>query len=268
MICQLIKTTKITLVLFIYFFYNFSKAQEAEKIFKKEYSKLSFIFQPSILEKSRAGNIDGTLYPSMEFIDDFSYQFGVYYNFAQSGNFNFKTGLIAKEFIPKFNLNISDADIGNGLKNSLTEYDPFNQFMISVPIKADYFFKITDKINLVFGAGLNFSLTTGMNETITTGVSIIENGNSRQVFFAQSDHQNNYNLSTEFSFGMNYKTKFALIDVSAFVSRTISNNYLRGQYEIFNLVQSPDKVGGFEIFSNFYGLSLNISPKKGWLKSK
>ena len=108
----MLKTKIIIFISLISFANGFS--QEAENIFHKEYSKLSFVFQPSILKKSDAWNRDGSTYPKMKFTNDFSYQFGVYYNFAQSGNFNFKTGIIAKEFIPKFDLNISDDDIGNG----------------------------------------------------------------------------------------------------------------------------------------------------------
>jgi hypothetical protein len=109
-----------SILLATFLFVN-SYSQEAEKLYHDDYSKLSFVFQPSILKKSDAWNRDGSTYPSMDFTNDFSYQFGVYYNFAQSGNFNFKTGIIAKEFIPKFDLNISDNDIGFGIDYLLTE---------------------------------------------------------------------------------------------------------------------------------------------------
>ena len=83
----MLKTKIIIFISLISFANGFS--QEAENIFHKEYSKLSFVFQPSILKKSDAWNRDGSTYPKMKFTNDFSYQFGVYYNFAQSGNFNF-----------------------------------------------------------------------------------------------------------------------------------------------------------------------------------
>ena len=251
------------------FISNLIFSQEAEKIYHDEYSKLSFVIQPSILKKSDAWNRDGSTYPSMEFTNNFSYQFGVYYNFAQSGNFNFKTGIIAKEFIPKFDLNISDNDIGNGLENLLTQYDPYNQFIISIPLKTDYYLKINNKLNLSFGAGLNLNLITGMNETLVTSISVGDtDGNFIDVFFAKSDGQNNINFSSEFSIGAQYKTNFALFDLSFFVNNSIAPDYVSGQYEIYNLNESSDKVGDFIIRSNFYGLSLNISPKKGWLKKK
>ena len=258
----------ITLNFFFLFFLN-SFSQEAEKIYHEEYSKLSFVFQPSILKKSDAWNSDGSTYPSMKFTNDFSYQFGFYYNFAQSGNFNFKTGLIAKEFIPKFNLNISDSDIGNGQENLLTQFDPYNQFIISIPIKSEYFLKLNKKVNLTFGAGFNLNLITGTNEEVLTSISVGDsNGNYKEIYTAKSNGQNSINFSYELSFGANYKTKPALIDLSFFINNSFGPDYVTGQYQIFNLNQSQDKMGFFIIRNNFYGLSLNVSPKKNWLKKK
>jgi len=87
-------------------------------------------------------------------------------------------------------------------------------------------------------------------------------------FFAKANGKENINFSSEVSIGANYKTKFALIDVSFFINNSIFPDYLSGQYEIYNLEQSPDKVGEFIIQNNFYGISLYVSPKKGWLKKK
>lgn len=267
MICQLTNLKKVASLLLATFVSFLSFSQEAENIFHKEYSKLSFVFQPSILKKSDAWNRDGSTYPSMKFTNDFSYQFGVYYNFAQSGNFNFKTGVIAKEFIPKFDLNISDTDIGNGQENLLTQYDPYNQFIISIPLKTEYYFRINKKVNLTLGAGLCLNLITGMNETLVTSVSVGDtDGNFTDVFFAKSDGQNSINFSSEFSIGTQYKTKFALFDLSLFINNSIAPDYVSGQYQISNLENSSDKIGDYIIRNNFYGLSLNIAPKKGWLK--
>lgn len=269
MMCQIIKSNRIAGLILATLFFSLSYSQEAENIFHKEYSKLSFVFQPSILKKSDAWNRDGSTYPSMKFTNDFSYQFGIYYNFAQSGNFNFKTGILAKEFIPKFDLNISNDDIGNGIDYLLTQYDPFNQFIISIPMKTEFFLKINDKLNLSFGAGFNLNIITGTNEEIVTSVSVGDyDGNYKNIFFAKSNNQNSINFSSELSFGANYKTKFALIDLSIFINNSIAPDYVSGQYQIYNLEQSSDKTGDFIIRNNFYGLSLNISPKKGWLKSK
>jgi len=242
-------------------------SQEAGKLYKEEYSKLSFVFQPSILKKSDAWNRDGTTYPSMEFTNDFSYQLGVYYNFAQSGNFNFKTGLIAKEFIAKFDLNITDADLGNGQENLLTQFDSYNQFILSIPLKTDYYLKLNKRVNLSFGAGLNLNLITGTNEETITTIAVGDNqGNEKLLFNSYSSGNNNINLSYEMSMGLNYKSGYALFDLSFFINNSIAPDYVSGQYEIYNLNESSDKVGDFIIRNNFYGLSLVVTPKKGWLK--
>jgi hypothetical protein len=52
------------------------------------------------------------------------------------------------------------------------------------------------------------------------------------------------------------------------MNNSIAPDYVSGQYEIYNLNNSADKVGDFIIRNNFYGLSLSVSPKKGWLKKK
>ena len=113
------------------------------------------------------------------------------------------------------------------------------------------------------------NLITGTNEEIITSVSVGDyDGNYKDIYFAKSDNQNNINFSSEFSIGTQYKTKFALFDLSFFVNNSIAPDYVSGQYEIYNLNNSSDKVGDFIIKNNFYGLSLNIAPKKGWLKNK
>lgn len=245
-----------------------ARAQEAEKPFKEQYSKISFVFQPSILQNSsEAKNNDGSSYPSMDFTNDFSYQFGFYYNFLQTGNFNFKTGIIAKEFIPKFDLNISDEDLATGHENLLTQFDPYNQFIVSVPIKAEYYIALNDKFNLNVGTGISVGYITGTKGEFTTSVAVGDiNNNSRTVFSAYTEKQNNFNLASEFSIGLSYKADFALIDLSGFISRKLNANYVEGNYTFLNLAETEDKTSTFKIKNNFYGLSLSISPKKGWLK--
>ena len=150
-----------------------SYAQEAENLFQKDYSKLSIVYQYGFLQKSFAANNDGSSYPSMDFTNTFSNQFGVYYNFAQSGNFNFKTGIIAREFVPEFDLNINSSDTNNR-DYLLTQYDPFSQFMLSIPFKTDYYLPLSKKVNVVFGAGVNANVITGMNEEIGVRVGIAD----------------------------------------------------------------------------------------------
>ena len=243
-----------------------SYSQEAEKIFHNKYSKLSFVFQPSTITSFYSSNTNGSSYPSIKFDDSGSLQFGLYYNFAQKNNFNFKTGLIAKEFNPLFTLNVNDQDIGYGIGYSLTEINPCKAFILSVPIKTEYFYKINGKLNFVIGGGLNLNLYTGCGET-TTHVTVESNTEGRKIFTAVTN-QEQITFSSELSFGVNYKTKFALLQLEAFYNRNLIQYPATGRYFIYDLRNSADVQGDFSIDGNFYGLSLNISPKKGWLKKK
>lgn len=242
-------------------------SQEAEKKYHKEFSKLSLVIQPSYIVANNFSNNDGTTYPSIKFKNNFSSQFGVYYNFAQSGNFNFKTGFIAKEFSPTFDLNISNEDIGYGTEYHLTQYNPFNQFFITVPIKTEYLLKINSKFDLVIGAGLNFNYITGTTEqSYTTHVDVTNGNQSKRIFSAEVTQQEKTTFTSEASIGINYKTKYALLQLEYFTSGTYtSTNPIEGKYYIYNLTNSSNKTGNFIITGKFHGVSLIISPKKGWI---
>lgn len=255
----------LTLSIFLLFMIDVN-AQEAEKIYHEDYSKLSFVFQPSRITGFYSANTNGSSYPSITFDDSGSLQFGIYFNFAQKNNFNFKTGLIAKEFNPLYTLNVNDEDIGYGIGYSLTGINPTNAFIFSIPIKAEYFYKINNKLNFVIGGGLNLNLYTGGGET-TTHIFVESFTESRRISTAVTN-QVQITFSGEISFGVNYKTKFALFQLEAFYNRNLIQYPATGRYFIYDLENSSDVEGDFTIDGNFYGLSLNISPKKGWLKKK
>ena len=255
----------LTLSIFLLFMIDVN-AQEAEKIYHEDYSKLSFVFQPSRITGFYSANTNGSSYPSITFDDSGSLQFGIYFNFAQKNNFNFKTGLIAKEFNPLYTLNVNDEDIGYGIGYSLTGINPTNAFIFSIPIKAEYFYKINNKLNFVIGGGLNLNLYTGGGET-TTHIFVESFTESRRISTAVTN-QEQITFSGEISFGVNYKTKFALFQLEAFYNRNLIQYPATGRYFIYDLENSSDVEGDFTIDGNFYGLSLNISPKKGWLKKK
>lgn len=81
----------------------FVTAQEAEVLYKELYSKLDFVYQRAIMGGHFVGgNYDGSTYPSMEFTNYSTGQFEFHYNFAQTGKFNFKTGIILKKYAPSF----------------------------------------------------------------------------------------------------------------------------------------------------------------------
>jgi len=253
-------------VLFISIFFAVSSySQEAEKLYHEQYSKFGFVLQPSKITGYGYGYDNS--YPNVSINDTYSWQFGVCFNFAQSGSFNFKTGIIAKEFAPLFDLNISDEDIGIvGVKP--TGFDFVSGFSIAVPIKTEYLLKINDKLNIVAGAGLNFNVYLLGDREKNIGVTFVnEQGISKNVY-SSVIKQEQIGISTDVSIGANYKTNFALFQLEAFYNKNMTNSPIAGHYKIQNLVNTPDKEGSFTVKGDFYGLSLSVLPKKGWLKKK
>jgi hypothetical protein len=260
---------RIFLFLVIFFFNIFNiYCQEAEKLYHSTYSKLSLVLQPSLLKANYASNNDGSVYPNMIFRESNSIQFGFYYNFAQSGNFNFKTGIIAKDFSPSFDLNISNEDIGLNTNYLLTDYKPYSQFIICLPIKTEYLFPVSSKFNLSFGANINLNLITGVNEEIVTRIFVSNDTDTKDIYYSKTDSQEKITFSSEISFGVQYKSKYALIQLDAYWTMLNLQTPITGQYNIYNLENSSDVIGNFNVDPNFYGLSLVISPRKGWLKKK
>lgn len=247
------------------FFIQTVHAQEAEKLYRQKYSRLSFVFQPSMLHPSKAVNTDGSSYPSMDFKRDFSYQFGVNYHVFQYMNWDFNTGLLLKEFTPKFDLNIKDADIGSGMtQHWLTDFDSYRTVILSVPLHANYIEALNPEFNLVFGAGFDVNYIFGDNSDLRTSVTV----DNIPVFFGQTTKQHAINLSYDLSVGAQYKTTFALYELSLFLNNSFFRPYVSGIYSFENLNSTPYKSGEYTIKNNFYGISLVMTPKKGWLEKR
>jgi hypothetical protein len=250
------------------FFQNVIYSQEAEKLYHDEFSKLTLVLQPSILNKFIVSDESST--PSLGFDDTFSKQFGFYYNFAQSKNVNFKTGVIAKEFSPRFHLNVSNEDLASAYPKSnegLSDFSLSEQFVLSIPFKTEYFYKINDKLNLVAGLGINLDLRTGSHSENQLSISVLDkNGaNSTRILRIQNTEPK-ITGSSDVSVGLNYKTKFALFQLEGFYNTQILSYAASGVYYFSNLDVSANKTGVYTVTGNYYGLSLQISPKKGWLK--
>lgn len=261
---------KFNLVILFGFLSSFIFAQEAEKLYREQYSKLAIVLQPSWLTPDNLyGNDNRKSYPSVDFKNAFSYQFGVSWNFAQSGNFNFKTGVIAKEFSPVFDLNVNNSDVGTGLKNyGLTEFNPYNQFAISLPFRTEYFLKLNDKINIVGGLGISYNAITGADTNIGVTISVTEGNNVVDIFRAQTNDYGKNIISTEAAIGVTFKSKYALFQLDYLVSNALIGDQLRGKYVFSNLNNTPTTQGEFSASLNYQSFSLTISPKKGWLKKK
>lgn len=272
MTCQIIKSFTVASILLATLFFDKANAQEAEKLFHEKYSKFSLVIQPARLEAGSVYNQDNSSYPSIKSKNSRSLQGGFYYNFAQSGRFNFKTGLIFKELSPSFDLNITDEDVGYGRKEYLEDFVIGEAFILTIPLKADCFIPITPKINIVAGLGVGFGFSTDSNIPYRTSVGVIKkidaNNYEEKTIFISNTNGAKKGFESEISLGLNYKSKFALLQLELFYSQNFWQPIVTGEYTIQNLTISDDKVGQLTVYNNFYGLSLSITPKKKWLVRK
>jgi len=241
------------------------QAQEAEELFHEKYSKLSLILQPSILKGYNYTRTD----PGITFNNTNSFQFGFAYNFAQSKNFNFRAGVVAKVFRPTFDINMTDEQIGAGPGNAsyLTDFEMSNQFVISETFKTEYFYPITKKINLVAGIGVSLDLRTGGDdEILSVDVTNTATGESNTVF-ASTATEEQITASVDFSIGANYKTNFGLFQLEIFSNNQLLSSPKEGNFKL-HPANGESVQGSYTIHGNYTGLSLTFSPKKSWLKKK
>lgn len=264
MICRIINCL---FFIYIFSFSNLVYSQEAEIIFKKEYSKISFIIQPS---KLNGFYVSSNNSPTINFNNTYSSQFGFAYNFGQSKNFNFKTGIIAKVFRPSFDIIISkeDLDVGFDYSNQLTQFDLANQYVLSEIIGSEYFYSVSNKLNCVIGIGISLDIRTGGGQDLLfIGVNDFNTDDYKRILIIDSNEQQ-ITGSIDVSFGLNYKSKFGLIQFTVFNNSQLLSYPKTGVYQFVNLSNSQTKTGVYNVKGNYFGFSLSISPKKGWLKGK
>ncbi|WP_053991624.1 hypothetical protein [Mangrovimonas sp. TPBH4] len=276
MICQLIKA-KVASILLATFFCVFTYAQEAEFLYQRDFSKVSIVLQPALQTGNLSQNYDHSTYPSLDFKDSFSFQFGFYFNFAQAGNFNFKTGVIAKPFKSYFDINIKNEDLGVSeqmdFSSVLKGVDPLNTYMFSIPFKPEYFLKLNEKLNAVFGLGVNLNLTLGEEDVYVSFDLPNEGGTEVNRIFNSVIETTSITISGEMSIGVNYDFDFALVQVALFYNdnlfRTAEGRYVIGNLdEAENLQGIENKEGFFDVQGDYYGVSFLLTPKKSWFKRK
>jgi hypothetical protein len=261
MICRIIN---FVLFVCIIIFSNFIHAQEAEKLFKEDYSKIGFVIQHATLKGSYVSDNSS---PTINFVNTFSPQFGFVYNFAQYKNFNFKTGIVAKLFRPSFDIIISNEDLNAGYDYSteLTQFDLSNQYVLSQLIKAEYFYPLSKRLNLVFGVGLSLDIRTGGgNDMLFVGVNDFNTNEYKRILIIDSNEQQ-ITGSNDISLGLNYKAKFGLIQFEFFNNSQLLSYPKTGVYQFVNIKNNQTKTGVYNVKGNYSGFSLIFSPKKGLL---
>lgn len=251
----------------IFSFSNLIYSQEAEKLFKNDYSKISLIIQPA---KLKGFYVSPNTSPTISFNNTFSFQFGFAYNFAQYKNFNFKTGIIAKVFRPSFDIIISNEDLNAGYdySNELTQFDLANQYVFSEILGAEYFYPLSDKLNAVLGLGISLDIRTGGgNDLLFVGVNDYNTNEYKRILIIDSNEQQ-ITSSADVSLGLNYKAEFGLIQLTVFNNSQLLSYPKTGVYQFVNLNNNQTKTGVYNVKGNYFGFSLTFSPKKSWYKKK
>lgn len=264
MICRFLISS---LFFFILSFSNLIYSQEAERLFKTDYSKISLIIQPA---KLNGFYVSSNSSPTISFNDTFSLQFGLIYNFGQYKNFNFKTGIVAKPFRPFFDIIISNEELNAGYDYSseLTQFDLSNQYVFSEILGAEYFYPLSNKLNVVVGLGVSLDIrTSGGNQLLSVSVYDYNTSEDKTILIIDSNEQQ-VTGSADLSLGLNYKTKFGLFQFTVFNNSQLLSYAKSGVYQFENLNNNETKTGVYNVKGNYFGLNLAFSPKKKWSKKR
>lgn len=252
--------SRVASIVCIFCIYNIF-SQEAEQQFT-EYSKWSFIVQPSIIYGSE---VNKSASPTLKFNSNFSYQAGVGYNFYQTKNFNFRTGLMIKSFYQTFDIvNITNEQLNAGFnyENELTDFEIANQIIVSQNIRVEYIKRIAKKINFVAGVGLNVDLRTSpsVNDGLTISVFDFTTETYKDILRINSN-ETQLSASVDLSIGFNFKTKIGLFQIAYSNNSQLLNYPKSGVYEFKNLALNSNRMGTYTIFGHYHSLSISYSPK-------
>jgi hypothetical protein len=230
--------------------------QEAENIYRS-YSKFGFFIQPAFVSGFNLRDSG----PTLKFNDTFSYQGGVVYNFAQSGNFNFKAGLTVKTFKTNFDVLYTSPTTNYNYGKDWSGVDLANDIVVSEVVKAEYFVNVSPAVNLVFGFGAGLDLRSGSAEEKVTLTEYDPVSGAGDTFLIIDSGSYQITASADVSVGANYKTGFGLFQLDFFVNTQLLNYPRYGDYMFYdndNLVTQ----GTYIVKGNYCGFTLTFSPKK------
>lgn len=254
----------IGLICFLGFFaQSFSQEIDSYNPYK-DYSKLTLVIQPAILDPGMTPKNQ-----VFEYKNSFSGQLGMYYNFAQGKKWNFSTGLILKQFQTDYKLNIAKSDL-TFPASSFTGEDLLltgkesKDLLFSVPVRATYLMRLNNKNFITVGGSLAFNLQSNQND-FSKAVSI--RGDDGDYNLYQSDnHIRPISFSGEFSLGYLHKFDKFLLNMEAFYNYS-PTTVMESNYTISNTIY-PDFIKGKSMNANYYGVSLQLTPQTNLFKKK
>lgn len=192
------------------------------------------------------------------------------YSFAQSGNFNFKAGLSVKTLRSNFDVLYKSPTSGKDYSKEWSDVDLSTDLVFSEMIKAEYFFRISPDINIVFGLGANIDLRmVNQSEIISVNDYDFDTGLS-QTILAIDSRSKQFTASADFSVGGNFKTIYGMFQFDVFLNTQLANYPKDGIYTFYDN-NNVITQGTYIVKGNYYGVTITFSPKrklKGLIKIK
>lgn len=230
----------------------------------------------SLKKYSKFGlNISGVVYRKAIFVADYgeyrvkspvlpSFSFGFSFSIPIYKNWSIETGLNViqePDFFADYEYVDGDLPDGSyyGYRNKVVEYI---YFIPTIPIMAEYKWKIGNQSFMSFQSGFNFKFRVSSEGLYRESFNI--QGTSVPTFTLMSYYKNRY-FSSDFVLGMGYCYPFKSVLLKTTLFYNISFNPIRvGEYRFSNLLISPNSGGSFKLSGSYFGVQVSLN----FLKSK
>jgi hypothetical protein len=227
-------------------------------------------FAKELFQKNHKFGIDigyNKLYTSNEYNSlDFNYpnqnafQLGIEYNFYQYKNFNFKVGLIWRNYALVETKLLKAVDFDPFLKDTKINISVSPNHMYKLPLSAEYYLPITNNTSFSISLGPEIIIYP---EDPTLGSGLYTNENNIEIGYKEEGFSNKspfyFGLNTGVSF--NIQTKYFLFKPYVnyhYQPKDLYTNVVTTQ----NLLQSPNTVSKHIIKGDYLGFGLVITPSK------
>ena len=226
---------------------NFAQAQIAEQLFMEKYSKVGLEFVSQLMLTTNTANI-----ASFKWEESRSIGAGATYNFYQKKDLNLKAGV----FFNMFDINTTVIATDNNNVRQTYAGEEGRYALFSLPIDAEYYFKITT--NTLFSVQAGPELTTN-NYGYDVARSVrLTNNTSVETF--------SFSKKPPIFFGMNigasvsFLTKSTLLKVNVKYHRSFSEFMYKGNSTI--TIDGTDSFATQLLTGSYIGFGISIYPNK------
>ncbi|MDC9723867.1 MAG: hypothetical protein PSN34_13995 [Urechidicola sp.] len=248
---------KTMFVLIVVFSINI-QAQEKPTDFLKDYFLVGAFGQYTNNLKGNVVKEDPTV--NFEVASYITPQFGVVVNVYQTQHFNFKTGLIIKPKVDKFNYNFTKEQTGADHDVSYWASSSGDDNMWSVPLIAEYIVPISKRVKWMIAPSFTMSFyqffggygIEGFGPPPTAKITETDDDRSEQWF----------HTSAEISTGFYFLFKHFMLQPEFRYSKSF-NTLKSGSYVTENYRTEPSSsTGTFTQSGDYWGVSLTVYIKK------